>query len=74
MDIMSNAPDDAKCHQFADYMLENYVSSDARYPHSFGKIFHGKEVNEQQTDRKHSTRTSMDNFIPPTPISLPSLM
>ena len=32
MDIMSSEPDDAKCHQFADYMLENYVSSDARYP------------------------------------------
>ena len=74
MDIMSSAQDDAKCHQFADYMLENYVSSDARYPLSFGQIFHKKEVNEQQTDRKHSTRTSMDNCIPPTPVSLPSLM
>ena len=74
MDIMSSAQDDAQCHQFADYMLENYVSSDARYPLSFGQIFHEKEVNEQQTDRKHSTRTSTDNFIPPTPVSLPSLM
>jgi hypothetical protein len=45
MDIMSSMPDDAKCHQFADYMLENYVSSDARYPLSFGQIFHEKEVN-----------------------------
>ena len=74
MDNMSSAPDDAKCHQFADYLLENYVSSDARYPLSFGQIFHGKEVSEQQTDRKHSTRTSTGNCIPPTPVSLPSLM
>ena len=74
MDIMSSEPDDAICHQFADYMLGNYVSSDARYPLSFGQIFHGKEVNEQQTDQKHSTHISTDNFIPPTPVALPSLM
>ena len=74
LDIMSSAPDDTKCHQFADYILENYVSSDARYPLSFGEIFHGKEVSEQLTDRKYSTRTSTNNFIPPTPAYLPSLM
>lgn len=32
MNVISSAPVDAQCHQFADYMLENYVSSDARYP------------------------------------------
>jgi hypothetical protein len=74
MDITSSEPDDAKCHQFADYMLGNYVSSDARYLLSFGQIFHGKEVSEQQTDQKHSTHTSTDNFIPPTPVALPSLI
>ena len=53
MDIISSAQDDAKCHQFADYMLENYVSSDARYPLSFGQIFHEKEVNGPEAFHSH---------------------
>ena len=69
MDIMSSAQDDAKCHQFADYMLENYVSSDARYPLSFGQIFHEKEVNGPEAFHSHfngqfySTHPSIFIFI-----------
>ena len=69
MDIMSSAQDDAKCHQFADYMLENYVSSDARYPLSFGQIFHEKEVNGPEAFHSHfngqfySTHPSIFTFI-----------
>jgi hypothetical protein len=47
MDIMSSVPDDAKCHQFADYMLENYMSSDARsqclFPSALGRYSTGKK-------------------------------
>ena len=47
MDIMSSPLDDAKCHPFADYMLENYISSDARsqclFPSALGRYSTGKK-------------------------------
>ena len=63
MDIMSNAPDDAKCHQFADYMLENYVSSDARYPPQLWADIPREGSKPTTNDRNHSTHTSTNNFI-----------
>ena len=30
--LMSVAPDDEKCIKFADYLVENYVANDSKFP------------------------------------------
>jgi hypothetical protein len=63
MDIMSSAPNDAKCHQFADYMLENYMSSDARYPPQLWADIPREGSKPTTNDRNHSTHTSSSNVV-----------
>ena len=34
VDLMSVAPDDEKCIKFADYLVENYITNDSKFPPS----------------------------------------
>jgi hypothetical protein len=34
--IMSIAPEEDKCYQFADYVLQTYIATEAKFPHLGG--------------------------------------
>jgi hypothetical protein len=35
-DMMSDSPSDGGCTKFADYLTENYVTNDSRFPPKLG--------------------------------------
>ena len=62
-EIMPNAPSDEKCTEFLDYLVNNYICSDLRYPSPFGQLRLLKTARGQIMVRSHSILTTMNNFI-----------
>ena len=48
VDIMSVSPDDEKCIKFADYLVENYVTNDSKFPPSLWAEIPSDEKKDEQ--------------------------
>ena len=53
VDLMSVAPDDEKCIKFADYLVENHVTNDLKFPFSiWAEIPSDKKMSQYKKKRK----------------------
>jgi hypothetical protein len=65
-DIMRVLPEDPRCTSFADYILENYIVLDSRFPPHCGLHYRHSTQYAQLMERSrsmHTTLTTTNNFM-----------
>ena len=60
-DIMRVLPEDPRCTSFADYILENYIVPDSRFPPTLWSSL--PSLNAQLMEQSRSMHTITNNFM-----------